>query len=115
MREIKFRGWDKEFKGYVYTDFFEDDMFRSAVGNFFKNSSFSILEQYTGLKDKNGREIYEGDVIAVKLNNIKNHEVDKIAFDNGCYTWRDYVLCYVKHEADIIGNIHENPELLEGV
>ena len=77
--------------------------------------------QYTGLKDKNGKEIYEGDICTVSLKffDIKN-EKTKVIFKDGCFYFQygysdDYVKSYKAWETDsaeVIGNIHDNPELL---
>lgn len=76
----------------------------------------SPLMQYTGLKDKNGKEIYEGDIVQTHTK-----EFAKVVFQNGCFMWDNAPLCYdeewefAKTEkwAEIIGNIYENPELLK--
>ena len=102
MREIEFRAWvNHSFShGYVY--------FTAESGLYgFTNP---ILEQYTGLKDKNGVKIFEGDIYNYKK------EVGTIEFKMGCF-WcvssDDAFELYSMHMyTEIIGNIHENPELL---
>jgi len=103
-REIKFRAWDKE-KGMLnYRGIFN-------TPNFFDNSN---LMQYTGLKDKNGRDVYEGDIL--ELNNLL---FGKVEFKFGCY--RVYIkdaqvfilgIDIAQNNIEIIGNIYENPKLL---
>ncbi len=123
MRELKFRVWDKRYKQYVkpYAICLDgraiviaepcDD--RETL-----DSERIIIEQYTGLKDKNGKEIYEGDVLDVSSVFVKPKKMivkfSEMAcgfepFANGCPD------CYFPEGKDVvvIGNIHENPELLE--
>lgn len=69
-----------------------------------------IISKYTGLKDKNGKEIYEGDIIHTKYYNriyIINFHCDANVFGDK----RQCVEC--EADAEVIGNIYENPELLE--
>lgn len=71
------------------------------------------IEQYTGLKDKNGKEIYEGDIVE------KNGINYWIKWEDGCFViWRgekniSFVIGSHVSWCEVIGNIHENPELLE--
>ena len=108
MREIKFRAWLKgvfdEEGDMVYFDLFSTD------GNYIVNEERSVLGgdavmQYTGLKDVNGKEVYEGDI--VKANKIgKNYEVK---FKKGAFYAGDNLLHqFLNHmDCEVIGNIYE--------
>lgn len=67
MREIKFRAWDTEWKRYVYDlkPFLEADTNVLDINNFKKYDGGYIIEQFTGLYDCNGKEIYEGDIVVI--------------------------------------------------
>lgn len=117
MQEIKFRMWDKFGKYYTGNGIcFENYNNRLKLTP--TDSSSFIIEQYTGLKDKNGVEIYEGDIIYTPQEKyIKYWEV---FFDlsycgfvlyNGLNSTRE--IDKVQEEIEIVGNIHENPELLK--
>lgn len=110
MREIKFRVYDKRNKRWFYWD-------TADGGNFWEmcraNEWHDICE-YTGLKDINGKEIYEGDI--VKWYDDYKYVIDYIAYEDGCFCQYDGAELYrFNHLCEIIGNIHENPELIKGL
>ena len=124
MREIKFRAWDKKRKeifqignlSISYSGSFLDCTKRMT--NLFREERLLIPEdcevmQYTGLKDINGEEIYEGDIIKWIDSDGKERR-DAVEFRRGHFFICNYdysIDCYPQIE--VIGNIYENPELLE--
>lgn len=146
-KEIKFRAWDKV-EGHYWNDLLnigtggrpEFD----CADEYFECDEF-IIEQCTGLKDKNGKEIYEGDIVNLeyyekpfgKKRWIKTYplkggrDINIVGFEDGYFKfyeedkdgygselafsdygeWEDKDMAY-KYVAEVIGNIHENPELL---
>lgn len=134
MREIKFRAWWKHINTMQYFDTlaflnFDDDVLmyqeipEEVPHGIGRIDNTQILMQYTGLKDKNGTEIYEGDVVkgryyagynigikgiignvswtsaSFKVNGVKQYEGTRVGLD-----W----------SFEVIGNIYEHPELLKG-
>ena len=128
MREIKFRAWDdknnvmylcalpsrtsavaawltkKEFDSSKFPSYFEDGR--------------AILMQYTGLKDKNGKEVYENDLVKYisAQNNTYIGEVKWNPFENmaGFQTSNPCINIFKQFQIEVIGNIYEDKELLEG-
>lgn len=113
----KFRAWwiQDEVMTHIYTLEFLQGGIRVSDGCWHEKflGDEVILMQSTGLKDKNGVEIFEGDV------GWDDHlEVyGKVIFDEGkfIYEWENICddLCEVNADIEVIGNIYENPELLE--
>lgn len=117
MRELKFRAWDIDRHRFEYFEIGENNdcygIFRVAANKF-----GSVIEQYTGLKDENGKEIYEGDIVTLngEWEEIEHGDCSIVAFENGCFRVGDgYENEAGSYLSDwrIIGNIHENHELLE--
>jgi uncharacterized phage protein (TIGR01671 family) len=120
MREIKFRAWNKLTKNMVDLYKITPLILNADVnGLFIPFSEHHPLMQYAGLKDKNGKEIYEGDI--VQSGNKRIWEVRFGIFQYIGQTYHgfsmyssncEYPLCYGS-SSEVIGNIYQNPELLE--
>lgn len=129
MREIKFKFWDKK-ENKMYTNclnlaissngnvselkYHEDDYFSGVewVGSAY--SEHIIPLRYTGLKDKNGKEIYEGDIFNNGNFNVEIYYEESTAsflIRGGFLSGDDWA--FSAQEIEIIGNIYETPKLLE--
>lgn len=128
MRELKFRVWDNLKKEWVSnTNIWRMKTDPNGIGEIAPNTFYwkqhpqgLSIQQYTGLKDKNGKEIYEGDILIFRplykesLGGQFGNAVFSTSFKDGSFRFGDE---FAEQEAanyyEIIGNIFENPELLE--
>ena len=126
MREIKFRAWDKENKEMLdiedlhWDDCTREFLIRTTIYSDYFDIQDMILMQYTGLKDKNGKEIYEGDIVKIDCPTMKMTGEIKYSGMSAMFYIYDEIndieenLWYQEKEYEVIGNIYENPELLKG-
>ena len=133
MRELRFRVWIKDEKRY-YDESDEGSYMIVPNGNVTYTSevyeengewckdttsatSDVIVEQYTGLKDKNGKEIYEGDIVDYNDDGecigVVEYDAPEFCLNADATNWARMFLKGAPHQR-VIGNIHENPELVEG-
>ena len=146
MREIKFRVWDTDEKRFITKSslqvegndcclvlHLDGDLVDIAYDRDERHNEYPV-EQFTGLFDKNGKEIYEGDIV-IQREEVKNPRTREsykkprfierkgtIVFQDGCFDFKSerysgQIRCYMGYrkgniQLEIIGNIHENGELL---
>ena len=141
MREILFRGKWKNSGEWVYGNLFNPDKADTptqiCIGTYIARTCYEIdpetVCQFTGLTDKDGRKIFEGDIVRLtdEHNEIEWTAVVVFGNPNGEYNWgwqlkaigefdgnKDILLCVDMEESgaycEIIGNIYDNPELMKG-
>jgi len=118
MREIKFRAWDKEEKSLITGDDNQGSIFGEEGGYFDLREEPNRYElmQFTGLKDKNGKEIYEGDILNLPKTSYHLSFKVEVVFQDGSFVGDSFLakdLGELASKSEIIGNIYENPELLK--
>lgn len=119
-REFEFRAWltkyNKMVKIYSWNIWQEYFMCSEYDSEFYLDET--PIMQYTGLKDKNNKEIYDGDILSD--GNVKN--LYKVIFENGSFRteyngdFEEYsfdLIDVVAQGCEVVGNIYENPELME--
>ena len=113
MKESKFRAWDKEEKNFMYFD--ATDGLKSECDDTYIRLNVRKIEQYTGLKDSVAHEEYFGDIIH------EHGDVNSVIEDgSSAVLYRDIKTGGIKYfwelrPHEVIGNIHENPELLDKI
>jgi len=138
LREIKFRAWDERHKHLFQVQemgYSEGKLWAVSSRNGYKHWNCYLM-QYVGLKDKNGKEIYEGDILRVRINPkycgnitmynwhyINSELLYEVIWDDGMWKLRapsrktDFPFLFNTWtlELEVIGNVFENPELIERV
>ena len=113
MRELKFRAWDEENKNIVYALFKEEGIGELRQGELIDR--YDIVMQYTGLKDKNKREVYFDDIFRTKYGiGVIVWMDDRLGIASGKigeYHAVDEISKKEIEDGEVIGNIYENPEL----
>lgn len=146
MRVFKFRAWDKFNAQYWNSEEYNNlGEFFKKIQHFIDGGNDLIIEQFTGLIDKNGKEVYEGDIIKWKETRFHTQEqlekdipmpkffISPVLFTEGSFVvnstdilpenpeeYNTFLACFFNDcmdfkfdfKAEVIGNIYENPELL---
>ena len=127
MREIKFRMWNKQHKE-MYNDpinMMEED---SPINSIFIEDDFSVLMQYTGMNDRDGKYIYEGDILSQYFCDMiprffgeekqlwdQGNHIGEVIYAKDCYRINDTTnetLHKIFKDCVVIGNIYENKDIM---
>ncbi|MFW2822555.1 YopX family protein [Levilactobacillus brevis] len=124
----KFRAWDKKTKEYFHIselwnsgtnpECFNFDGWTDNFGNKGRLKDI-VIEQFTGLKDADGKEIYVGDIVHV-ITEDGYERTGKVIFENGCY-WVDNGMDkypvnrigFERYTLEVLGNVHVNPNIID--
>ena len=125
MRTIKFRAWNKKYglsSTFGFGDINGDDGHEGYIQTYSTPSRITgyiepydivsgkeLLMQFTGLHDKNGKEIYEGDIVRLE-ETFYGRKLLKIKWLEECSAWNIYGS---NRDIEIVGNIYENPDLIK--
>ncbi|ASL38936.1 hypothetical protein CBI37_05925 [Lactiplantibacillus plantarum] len=126
---IKFRAWDNDDGIYLYDVQRAYNMMSGLVkyndgenavydevcfGDFLNNKRRYDVEQFTGLKDVNGKDIYIGDILGATIDGAVHADKYLVKNMRGSHVWiKKYDRYYAISKMKVQGNVHENPELLE--
>ncbi len=137
METNKYRVWDEEQENMFYSDVEDEDCLFSfqdglVVANIRKEEQGTLdeqpyiygesnfdVEQFIDIKDKYGKDIYDGDIVDVPdcmTNKMRRGIIRHVITEGGSsymFTINGGTASWIQDKAEIIGNIHENPELLE--
>lgn len=118
-REIKFRAWYKGVTSeFIPVDSIDFKKKLITCGVSWRWIDEITLEQFTGLYDKDGKEIYEGDIVVWYVNESIAKGIVEYLPESGCYDLKNFSdnwhVCndWLRGEYEVLGNIHENKELL---
>ena len=118
MREIKFRCWDGKnmhFNQFMISAYGNINKVEPAIEfHSWKNEDW-ILMQYTGIKDREGKDIYEGDIIKVKIGDAEYTRTVKFDSTRPYLGFHEsgMLLCNSNEYFEIIGNVYENPDIFK--
>jgi uncharacterized phage protein (TIGR01671 family) len=123
-RTIKFRVWNEkqnkwEHGPHKYPDMDGVNLFGETIlfGEFMRvpleELQHCVALQYTGLKDKHGREIFEGDILLIsdQYAECPENTLAPVQYKYGAFWWDDELLLEAAEYGEVVGNIFENPEL----